>query len=213
MPWNIRRATETLRRNAWRYLLDVAHFIRTHHLKPGKILSLHARAVACVKKGKLGKPFEFGRVYQLGRIAGNFLFVGACTSLRMDDKSSLVSMLDEHAALFGEETLTSAAADKGYWSSTNRKEMIKRKVKEIGLQSPQNIRNRQGLPSPEVCDKLKDRRAGIEALIGRTKHGGQLGRSRMKSDEATLGAGYSSVLGFNLRQLMRHQAGKTKLAA
>lgn len=33
--------------------------------------------------------------------------------------------------------------------------------------------------------------AGIEPLIGHTKHGGQLDRSRMKSDETTKSAGYA----------------------
>jgi hypothetical protein len=35
----------------------------------------------------------------------------------------------------------------------------------------------------------------------------------MKSDAATLAAGYGSVLGFNLRQLIRNQQGKVKAAA
>jgi hypothetical protein len=35
----------------------------------------------------------------------------------------------------------------------------------------------------------------------------------MKSDAATLAAGYASVFGFNLRQIMRHQMGKMKKAA
>ena len=59
------------------------------------------------------------------------------------------------------------------------------------------------------CPRL----AGIEPLIGHAKHGGQLGKSRMKSDAATLAAGYGSNLGFNVRQLIRHQGGKIKKAA
>ena len=49
-------------------------------------------------------------------------------------------------------------------------------------------------------------------LIGRSmrlaKHGGQLGRSRMKSDATTKSAGYAAVFGFNLRQLTRCLAGE-----
>jgi IS5 family transposase len=44
-----------------------------------------------------------------------------------------------------------------------------------------------------------------KADFGHTKHGGQLGKSRMKSDATTLAAGYASVLGFNLRQISRRQ--------
>ena len=62
-------------------------------------------------------------------------------------------------------------------------------------------------------DHLRNRRAGIEPLIGHTKKGGQLGKSRMKSDTATLAAGYGSVLGFHLRQMVRWQQGKMNIAA
>lgn len=54
---------------------------------------------------------------------------------------------------------------------------------------------------------MHDRRSGIEPLIGHTKHGGQMGRSRMRSDETTKSAGYAAVLGFNLRQLTRYVMG------
>ncbi len=47
-----------------------------------------------------------------------------------------------------------------------------------------------------------------QPLIGYAKHGGQLGKSRMKYDETTLAAGYGSIGGFNLRQLIRHLMGK-----
>ena len=131
----------------------------------------------------------------------------------MDDKASFIPMLAEHAIVFGKDRLKSATADKGYWAAKNQREMLKRGVTENGLQRPANIKNRRGLPSEEVQARLRDRRSGIEALISHAKHGGQLGKSRMKSDAATLAAGYGSVLGLNLRQLIRHQAGKAKKAA
>jgi hypothetical protein len=37
---------------------------------------------------------------------------------------------------------------------------------------------------------------------------GQLGQSRMKTDETTLAAGYGAIGGFNLRQLIRHLLGQ-----
>jgi len=213
LPWNIRRAYDQIKAQAWRYLLDVGHFTRTHSIKAGKILSLHSSAVACIKKGKVGKDKEFGRVFQLARIKGNFLFVLESTSIRMNDKLSLVPLLNEHQALFGEGVLKSVSADKGYWSSKNLKAAARLNVSDIGLQSPSNIKNTKLLPTKETQEKLRDRRAGIEPLIGHAKHGGQLGKSRMKSDAATLAAGYGSICGFNLRQLIRHQGGKMKKAA
>lgn len=212
MPWNVRRALEQINDGAWRYLLDVGHFTRTQTMKLGKKLSLHAKDVACIIKNKAGKDKEFGRVFQLGRLAGNFLFVAENTSLRMNDKQSFPAMLAEHAVLFGEKTLKSVAADKGYWAASNKNALIKLGIKDIGLQMPSKIKNKKGMPSLEIQEALRDRRAGIEPLIGHVKHGGQLGRSRMKSDAATLAAGYASVAGFNMRQIIRHQGGKYKKA-
>ena len=57
--------------------------------------------------------------------------------------------------------------------------------------------------SPEEAERLYNRRAGVEPVIGHVKQGGQLGRSRMKSDEAIKASGYASIMGFNLRQTAR----------
>jgi IS5 family transposase len=81
-------------------------------------------------------------------------------------------------------------------------------LKECGLQQPgldmESLTERE----VEVRARLADRRAGIEPLIGHAKQGGQLGQSRMKTDDTTLAAGYSAIGGFNLRQLLRHLLGK-----
>lgn len=213
LPWNIHHTVNQIREDAWRYLLDVAHFIRTQSLKSGKILSFHSRAVTCIKKGKLGKEKEFGRVFQLGRIKGNFLYVLASTSLRMEDKHCLVPLIEEHVKIFGKYPTNSLGADKGYWSAKNLKAVKKTKTQLVGLQCPKNIKDTSWQPEEEIHQRLINRRAGIEPLIGHVKGGGQLGKSRMKSDTATLAAGYSSILGFNLRQLMKKQSNKMRKVA
>jgi hypothetical protein len=65
LPWHMRQAMDHLTSHSWRYLLDVAHFIRTHTMKPDKLLAFHCFEVACIRKGKVGKENEFGRVFQL----------------------------------------------------------------------------------------------------------------------------------------------------
>jgi len=213
LPWNIRYTVNQIREEAWRYLLDVAHFIRTQTLKSGKILSFHSRAVTCIKKGKPGKEKEFGRVFQIGRIKGNFLYVLASTNLRMEDKHCLVPLIKEHAKIFGKYPTNSVGADKGYWSTKNLEAVKEAKTNLIGMQSPRNIKNTSWQPEQQVHQMLINRRAGIEPLIGHVKQGGQLGRSRMKNDTATLAAGYSSILGFNLRQLMKKQGNRMRKVA
>lgn len=204
LPWNIRRAIEQVRESGLRYLLDVGHFVRTHNIKKDKILSLHARTVACIKKGKAGKDKEFGRVFQLGRVGGNFLIVFACTSVRMPDKKELIPAIEEHRKIFGADVLKSVGTDKGYYSAANVRHAAALSINADGVQRPSNV---AAAPNKDTAIRLRDRRAGIEPLIGHAKAFG-LGKSRMKSDNASLASGYRSVLGFNLHQLRRHITGE-----
>ena len=197
IPWNIKRSVDQIRSHAKKYLDDVAYFIETQTMKAGKILSFHLKDVACIMKGKLGKAKEFGRVFQLGRVGGNFFIVLPSTTVRQEDKLSLQLMVDEHENIFGEGVLESVATDKGYYSKKNEKILLE-KIPEVGIQIPGNVKEQR-----TIDQGLKNRRAGIEPLIGHVKNFG-LRKSRMKSDETTLAAGYRSVLGFNLHQFMRH---------
>ncbi len=61
----------------------------------------------------MGRPHEFGLVFQLRRIGGNFLIAFACTSVRMEDKQALSPAIDEHRTLFGENILQQIGTDKG----------------------------------------------------------------------------------------------------
>ena len=209
MPWNIRRAWEQVTAHCSNLFLHVASFLCRRVVVPEKALSFHAQAVRCFNKGKAAHGLEFGRAFQLGRIGGNFLMVGACMSIRMEDKASVRPMIEPHQGLFGQGVLQSFGTDKGYYSQANHDYLCAVKgLKEFGLQQPGlDIGSLAGREA-EVRARLADRRAGIEPLIGHAKQGGQLGQSRMKTDDTTLAAGYSAIGGFNLRQLLRHLLGK-----
>jgi hypothetical protein len=206
--WALRRAVDTL---SWRgaSLLQNIHGYIFEKVVNVSINSLHAYEVGCFNKGKLNKGLQYGRAYQLGRIGGNFLYVGQCDSIYMPDAQSLPQMLRAHQQLFGAGVLQSVAVDKGYYSLDNEQTLIKIGVSDIHLPRPSRVLNAppETTPGPTRV-LLHNRRAGIEPLIGHTKHGGQMGRSRMKSDETTKSAGYTAVLGFNIRQLQRYLAGE-----
>lgn len=209
MPWNQKRTINQIRELAPQYLEDVYTFLTEGCMVLTKRLSFHLQEVLCITKGKLGKKYQFGRVFQLCRIKGNFLFVGDCTSTHMPDKTSLEPMLTEHEEIFGAVQINSIGTDKGYYSCANEKMLFKKGVEEIGIQRPVNIKKcRPKAMSKECEERLINRRSGIEPLIGHVKQGGQMGRSRMKSDKGIKASGYTAVLGFNLRQLIRHQKGK-----
>jgi transposase, IS5 family len=209
MSWNIRRAFDQVNEYCSHFFLHVASFMCRGVMVPEKVLSFHAKAISCFNKGKLSKGLQFGRAFQLGRIGGNFLLVGSCTSLRMEDIDSVRPMIGDHQELFGKGTLKSCGTDKGYYSAANRQYLQSLDgLDEFCLQQSGLDLNRLSEGEAEIHARLVNRRSGIEPLIGHTKHGGQLGQSRMKQDETTLAAGYSAAGGFNLRQLVRHLLGK-----
>ena len=204
LPWNIAGAVSVIQLKAWRYLLDVAHFTRTHTIKPGKILSLQLSAVACISKGKIEKKHEFGRLVQIGRIGGNFL-IPLSTDVKMEDKQSIVPVVANHAQIFGQGCLQGIGTDKGYYSHDNTTIFG---INTDGLQRPVSVKTR---PPDEVVQPLRDRRAGIEPLIGHLKSFG-LKKSKMKSDRATHASVYTCTMGYNIHQILRHQDGKFKAA-
>ena len=187
-----------------KYLSDVEHFIKTNTIAAGKILSFHAKSVACIIKNKAGKPWQFGRVYQLGRIAGNFMMIGKANDIINSDKNALKQLIQEHNEIFGENILESVATDKGYYSAENISSLQNEKVEEIGIQFPENSKKNILIQDENLKKTLYNRRAGTEPLIGHIKNNLGLGRSRMKSDVTTESSAYRCTNGFNLIQTMHY---------
>ena len=200
LKWNNRLRLNQVGGLGRKYFKDVGHFVKTNKMKVGKILSFHAHQVACVRKGKVGKKNEFGRVFQLARIGGNFLF-GLCTSeIKQSDKHAVEPMLKKHAELFCQGKLKSVGTDKSYYKTANIKLTIAAGVVNIGIQEPINLKASINPTKPIIQEEIRCRRAGIEPLIGHAKRCG-LGKSKMKSDEATHSSGFRALMSFNLNQL------------
>jgi IS5 family transposase len=140
LPWNIRAKVDQIREHTTKYLKAVRHFIRTHKMRVGKILSFHLREVACIKKGKVGKDKQFGRVFQLMRIGGNFILPLSAKEVRNEDKKAITPMLEEHGRVFGKGSLKSLGSDKGYYSGSNMTAAKDAGVKEVGIQYPANLK-------------------------------------------------------------------------
>jgi len=217
MKWNIKDTILQLLKHGKSYLESVKHFINTGKAIAGKKLAFHLEEVVCLSKNKEDKQYYFGRNIQLVR-ASNFLLVTKSENPVMNDKKSLISVIKTHEELFGENQIISIATDKGYYSASNIKEAEKKKIKQIGIQAPCNVKRDLSNLSTEESNKLRNRRAGIEPLIGQAKQGGQLGKSRMKKDKSIESSAYTAVLGFNARQMMnrlqdREKENKQKMAS
>jgi len=212
IPWNINNAFIQIRDLAKKYLSDVKYFIENGSMIPDKILSFHLNQVKCFTKEKPGKKYQFGRVFQLARVKGNFLFASKLDEVDVSDKHAIEPILQTHKALFGNDNLESVSADKAYYSKNNEKMLNKAGVKDICLQRPANVKSEPISPLPKYKEEiLVNRRSGIEPLIGHAKQSGQLGRSRMKSDRTIEASGFASILSFNLKQMTRYATGKVIL--
>jgi len=110
--WSEQQLRSKLLSHGYDYLESVTHYIKTGCATAGKRLSFHLDEIECFQKA--GRIYEFGGAFQLGRLAGNFVIVSACTGIRMDDKKSFSAMLNEHEHLFGANCIQSIATDKGY---------------------------------------------------------------------------------------------------
>ena len=123
----------------------------------------------------------------------------------MPDANSIKKMLMQHIMLF-QTPIESIATDKGYYSKENEKIALDFGIKAVGIPKP--IRKLKNAPDnpifPKYLKLLENRRLGIEPLIGHLKKYWQMGRSRMKSDQTTESSALASILGFNLKQLMRY---------
>jgi transposase, IS5 family len=118
-------------------------------------------------------------------------------------------MISAHQEVCGQDVLATGGMDKGYYSHANHQYLQSLAgLEEFCLQQPGLDVSHLGEDAAETYTRLVNRRSGIEPLIGHAKQGGQLGQSRMKTDETTLAAGYGAIGGFNLRQLIRHLLGK-----
>ncbi len=165
----------------------------------------------CFNKNKHHKGLEFGRQFQIGRVGGNFVYSIPNDSIRMPDAANLKKMVVQHIHLF-QAPIESIGTDKGYYSKENEQLALDFGIKEVAIQRPQRrLKDAPQNPiSHDALERLENRRAGIEPVIGHLKKYWQMGRSRMKTDKSTEASGYCALLGFNLKQMMRYLNGDAK---
>ena len=85
-------------------------------------------------------------------------------------------------------------------------------IKEVAIQRPRRrLKDSPQNPiSQDTLERLENRRAGIEPIIGHLKKYWQMDRTRMKIDKSTKSSGYCALLGFNLKQMMRYLNGNVE---
>jgi IS5 family transposase len=112
----------------------------THY--PDKIVSLFEPHTDIIRKGKLTKPTEFGRLVKIQEAEGQFITDYAVCERRQADRALWAPALDRHIALFGGAPHL-AVADGGFASATNERLAHERGVRHVVLpRQPRECRPR-----------------------------------------------------------------------
>lgn len=202
LKWNIKRDLDHVTKVGPKLLKQIRHFIRNGTVAKNKILSLHAKELKCISKGKAGKPYEFGRKFFIGRLPGNYSFSFTDENFALEDAHSLKRGLKEFEEIFN-DLPGSISGDQGFWSQQNLKACKENKIQEVGI-NPRGNKNWK-IPDEKIIE-IQTRRAKVEPIIGHLKRRG-MGKSKMKSDEMTKLDGQRSALSLNLSRLAKDLSG------
>lgn len=100
-----------------------------------KIVSIFEPHTAIIRRGKAGKPVEYGRKVWLDEVEGGIVTRWEVLDGNPNDKQQWVPSLDAHQQLFGKPP-TQASADRGVFSADNETEAKSRGIQRVVLPKP-----------------------------------------------------------------------------
>jgi IS5 family transposase len=148
----------------------------------GKILSLFEPSTEIIRKGKAGKPNEFGKIVKLQEAENQIVIDYEVYDQRPNDSDLLIAAIEIHQARLG-RTPRLVAADAGFYSAKNEAAAKAMGVKRICIPN-------RSTKSPERKREQKKRwfrngqkwRTGCEGRISVVKRRHGLDRCRYKGD-------------------------------
>ncbi len=141
-----------------------------------KIVSIFEPHTAIIRRGKAGKPVEYGRKVWLDEVEGGIVSRWEVLEGNPSDTDQWVPSLDAHQQLFGKPP-TQASADRGVFSADNEAEAKRRKIKRVVLPKPgQKSEQRRQREQQPWFRKARRWHAGVEGRISVLKRCHQLDR-------------------------------------
>ncbi len=171
-----------------------------------KIVSLFEPDTAIIRKGKPGKPTEFGRCVWLDEVEGGLISRYAVLAGNPDEKAQLPPSVDHHIAQFGHppELLT---GDRGIHSAANERYAQEHGVTEVVLPKPGKKSAKRIAHEQHAWFRAgRNWRAGIEGRISGLKRRHGLERCHYHGDagmERWVGLG---LIAHDLRVIAQHMA-------
>jgi IS5 family transposase len=171
-----------------------------------KVVSLFEPHTAIIRKGKAGKPTEFGRVVWVAETEGGIITQARVLDGNPDDAAELVPSLDQHIDQFKRPPRL-LAGDGKLATATNEREAQQRGVRHVVLPRPgKKTASRLAYERQRWFRRGRNWRAGIEGRISGLKRGQGLDRCRYHGDagmERWVGWG---VIAHDLRVIAAHRA-------
>ncbi len=127
---------------------------------PAKVVSVFEPHTEIIRKGKLAKPTEFGRLLMIQEAEAQFITDYQVCERRLSDRALWVPALDRHRALFGHPPQL-AVADGGFASRKNERAAQDRGVRHVVS---------RGSREPCAPEPPAPRCAGARAARGASAH-------------------------------------------
>jgi len=130
-----------------------------------KIVSIFEPHTAIIRRGKAGKPVEYGRKVWLDEVEGGIVTHWRVLDGNPSDKLQWIPSLDAHQQLFGKPP-TQASADRGVYSAPNEAEGKRRGIKRVVLPKPgKKSEKRRQYEKQPWFRKTRNWHAGVEGRI------------------------------------------------
>jgi IS5 family transposase len=175
----------------------------------GKLLSLFEPSTEIIRKGKAGKPNEFGKMVKLQEAENQIVIDYEVYAQRPSDSDLLIAAIETHQAMLG-RTPRLVAADAAFYSARNEATAKQKGVKRVCIPN-------RSTKSPERKREQKKRwfrngqkwRTGCEGRISVVKRRHGLNRCRYKGDagmERWVGLGVVADNLINIGRAMEKQS-------
>ena len=149
---------------------------------PDKIVSIFEEHTAVIRKGKVSKPTEFGRLVRIDEVENGIVSQYDVAEGNPADQSQWVPALTEHTEQFGKPP-EMAVADRGYFSADNERQAKKLGVKKVVLPAQGRLSNKRvKLQKQRSFRRALKWRGGIESRIATLKHRFAMFRAQYKGD-------------------------------
>lgn len=148
----------------------------------GKIVSLFEPSTEVIRKGKAGKPTEFGKMVKLQEAENQIVIAYEVYDQRPNDADLLIAAIETHEAKLG-RTPRLVAADAAFYSANNEAAATAKGVKRVCIPNRSTkSRERRREQKKRWFRNGQKWRTGSEGRISVVKRRHGLNRSRYKGD-------------------------------